>query len=161
MNTTARCVHCGYEYAQAQHNGSTHCAPPFAPVPHDFGHHARDLRQMDFKKFSAANRARCEHRDGFNMPLASWTMSDWMTAALGELGEAANVVKKLNRARDGIIGNSESPELLTVMLKDELADTFIYLDLMAQAAGFDLEDVVRDKFNRTSHKIGYVTDVKK
>jgi NTP pyrophosphatase (non-canonical NTP hydrolase) len=78
-----------------------------------------------------------------------------MTATTGELGEAANLVKKLNRVRDGIPGNAESPEQLHLQLADELADVAIYLDLMAQAAGFDLETIREAKFARTSRKIGY------
>lgn len=111
---------------------------------------------MDFKTFSQANRTRCEHPEGFAHKLQDWSLSDWFTATLGELGEAANIAKKLNRYRDGIKGNSESLEELRAKLADEVADTFIYLDLLAQAAGFDLEEAVRDKFNRTSRKIGYV-----
>ena len=115
-------------------------------------------KPFDLREFSKKNRIRCEHREGFNHPLEGWTLSDWMTATMGELGEAANVVKKLNRYRDGIKGNSESEAELRAALADELADTFIYLDLMTQAAGIDLVEAVRDKFNRTSRKIGYVGD---
>lgn len=111
---------------------------------------------MNFKEFSRKNRTRCEHKEGFDHKLSDWSLSDWFTATLGELGEAANVAKKLNRYRDGIKGNSESEVELRAHLADEIADTFIYLDLLAQAAGIDLEDAVRDKFNRTSRKIGYV-----
>lgn len=108
---------------------------------------------MTFAGFSCINRMRCESRDGFNHPLESWTTSDWMTAILGELGEAANVVKKLNRWRDGIPGNDHTPEQLQIMLQHEIADTFIYLDLLAQSLGVDLEDAVRTKFNITSGKL--------
>ena len=48
---------------------------------------------MDLKTFSKANRTRCEHPEGFNHPLATWTLSDWFTATMGELGEAANVAR--------------------------------------------------------------------
>jgi NTP pyrophosphatase (non-canonical NTP hydrolase) len=41
------------------------------------------------------------------------------------------------------------------MLADEIADAFIYLDLMAQSQGIVLQDAVLDKFQRTSAKIGY------
>lgn len=78
-----------------------------------------------------------------------------MTAVAGELGEAANVVKKLNRVRDGIPGNTETESQLRSALADEVADTFIYLDLLAQAAGFDLSSAIADKFQKTSAKIGY------
>lgn len=109
---------------------------------------------MTFSEFSETNRRRCEAPDGFNHALASWSLSDWMTAAMGEMGEAANVAKKLNRVRDGIPGNAETEEELRASLRDEVADAFIYLDLLAQSQGFRLEDAVRDKFNRTSLKIG-------
>lgn len=65
------------------------------------------------------------------------------------------MAKKLNRVRDGIPGNAETPEQLRAALADEIADTFIYLDLLAQSQGIDLETAVIDKFNRTSAKIGY------
>lgn len=67
----------------------------------------------------------------------------------------ASWAKKLNRVRDGIPGNAETPEQLRAALADEIADTFIYLDLLAQSQGIDLETAVIDKFNRTSAKIGY------
>jgi NTP pyrophosphatase (non-canonical NTP hydrolase) len=105
--------------------------------------------------FSTKNRLRCEAPNGFNQKLESWSLSDWMTATAGELGEAANIIKKLNRVRDGIPGNAETPEQLRTMLADELADIAIYLDLLAQAAGFDLETIRDEKFAKTSAKIGY------
>lgn len=118
-----------------------------------------DLRRTKPKefdmKFSERNRVRCESPSGFNHALSSWSLSDWMTATLGELGEAANIAKKLNRVRDGIPGNTESEDDLRSKLADEIADTFIYLDLMAQSAGLDLETIVEAKFKRTSEKIGY------
>lgn len=109
----------------------------------------------DMKHFSHVNRMRCESPAGFNHKLGDWSLSDWMTATLGELGEAANVAKKLNRVRDGIPGNAETPEELKAKLADELADTFIYLDLLCQSQGICLADAVMSKFHRTSQKIGY------
>lgn len=106
--------------------------------------------------FSERNRRRCEAPTGFNHPLSSWSLSDWMTALTGEVGEAANVIKKLNRYRDGIPGNTKSEEELRADLADELADAAIYLDLIAQAAGFDLNTIIEAKFDKTSAKIGYV-----
>jgi len=110
---------------------------------------------MNFRDFSVFNRRRCESANGFNHEIGSWSLSDWMTAVAGELGEAANVAKKLNRVRDGIPGNKETPDALKAALADEIADTFIYLDLLAQSQGIDLEEAVVAKFNRTSEKIGY------
>lgn len=109
---------------------------------------------MDLRAFSRVNRERCESPNGFNHALNSWSLSDWFTAIIGELGEAANVAKKLNRVRDGIPGNSESPEELRAKLARELADSFIYLDLLAQSAGIDLSAVVPSVFNAKSEQIG-------
>lgn len=110
---------------------------------------------MHFRDFSVLNRRRCESPKGFNHELSSWSLSDWITATTGELGEAANIAKKLNRVRDGIPGNSEAPEQLQSALADEIADTFIYLDLLAQSQGIDLQEAVLRKFQKTSAKIGY------
>ena len=110
---------------------------------------------MDMHDFSKENLDRCTSPEGFNHSLNSWSLSDWMTAVTGELGEAANVLKKLNRVRDGIPGNVETPEQLQAAFADKLADTYIYLDLLAQAADIDLPRVIRSKFDRTSAKIGY------
>lgn len=105
--------------------------------------------------FSRRNRERCESKNGFGHKLSDWSLSDWMIATLGELGEAANVVKKLNRCRDGIPGNTVPESELREMLAQELADAAIYLDLMAQAAGYDLETIRDKKFAATSERIGY------
>jgi NTP pyrophosphatase (non-canonical NTP hydrolase) len=78
-----------------------------------------------------------------------------MTALVGELGEAANVLKKLSRVRDGIPGNKETSIELRQKLAEEIADTYIYMDLFCQAVGIDLEEAVESKFKATSLKIGY------
>lgn len=106
--------------------------------------------------FSKRNRLRCEAPNGFNHKLSDWSLSDWITAVTGELGEAANIVKKLNRVRDNIPGNTETPKELRAKLAEELADVYVYLDLMFQAAEFDMMGCVERKFALTSQKIGYV-----
>lgn len=110
---------------------------------------------MNMQEFSKANLARCESPTGFNHKLESWSTSDWFTATMGELGEAANVAKKLNRVRDGITGNSETTEELKAKLGRELADTFIYLDLLSQSVGIDLAQAVAETFDAKSEKLGY------
>lgn len=114
---------------------------------------------LTFSEFSRVNRMRCESPTGFNHTLDSWSLSDWITATVGELGEAANIAKKLNRVRDGIPGNKETEAELRAALRDELADVFIYLDLTCASQGFSLEEAVRDKFNRTSRKLGCSIEV--
>lgn len=109
---------------------------------------------MQFSEFSAINRLRCESPQGFNHTLDSWSLSDWFTATVGEFGEAANIAKKLNRVRDGIPGNKQTPDQLRHALACEIADTFIYLDLLAQSQDIDLEAAVREAFNAKSREIG-------
>lgn len=112
---------------------------------------------MTFGEFSQANRERCESPYGFNHQLAAWSMSDWLTATAGELGEAANVIKKLNRYRDGVPGNKVSEDILRNQLRKELGDVFVYLDLMAQSLGFNIADAAVEVFNAKSAEIGYPT----
>ncbi len=107
-------------------------------------------------EFSIRNRNRCESPNGFNHRLSSWTGSDWFTAIMGELGEAANIQKKLNRVRDGITGNKETVKQLKAKLRSELADTYIYLDLLCQSHDIDLFDAVSETFDAKSKEIGYV-----
>lgn len=111
---------------------------------------------MDLDYFSEVNRRRCEAPDGFNHPLIGWTTSDWMTALVGEVGEAANIVKKLNRIRDGVPGNSPdlTQDSLVRELALELADIFTYLDLLAQSLGIHMPTAAIEKFNQVSLRIG-------
>lgn len=109
---------------------------------------------MHLNEFSAVNRRRCESPAGFNHAINSWSLSDWLTALLGELGEAANVAKKLNRMRDGIPGNKETEPELREQFARELADVFIYLDLLAQSEWIDLAAKVVEVFNAKSDQIG-------
>ncbi len=88
---------------------------------------------LDFNAFSRLNRERCESPRGFNHALTAWSSDDWMTAVIGEVGEAANLIKKLNRVRDGIPGNGYVlADDLKFRLGRELADVFIYADLLMQ-----------------------------
>lgn len=113
---------------------------------------------MTFAEFARMNRSRCESAKGFNQSLDSWSLSDWMLAVTGELGEAANYGKKLNRVRDGIPGNKENEAELRTAFRKEIADTFVYLDLLAQSQGFDLETAVMEKFAEVSERIGYTQE---
>ena len=68
----------------------------------------------------------------------------------GEVGEACNVIKKLERERHGWAGSRDIREHLV----EELADVIICADLVAMAAEIDLAAAIKDKFNTTSKKIG-------
>lgn len=109
---------------------------------------------LTFRAFSQLNRQRSESPSGFGHALNSWSLSDWMTATLGELGEAANIAKKLNRCRDGVRGNDKPEVDLRAALRTEFADIFCYLDMMVQSQGWTLEEIVPEKFNEASRRMG-------
>lgn len=71
----------------------------------------------------------------------------------GEVGEACNVIKKLERERLGVPGSRATKQ----QLADELADVIICVDLIAQAEGIDLDEALVAKFNATSEKVGLRT----
>jgi NTP pyrophosphatase (non-canonical NTP hydrolase) len=88
-----------------------------------------------------------------------WDPDDSITLAYrgnelaGEVGEACNVVKKLERERLGVRGSRATAQ----QLAEELADVVICVDLIAMHVGIDLADAVRRKFNATSEKYGLRT----
>jgi NTP pyrophosphatase (non-canonical NTP hydrolase) len=72
----------------------------------------------------------------------------------GEVGEACNVIKKLERERIGLAGSRATLQ----QLADELADVVICADLIAREVGIDLlGEAVPKKFNETSEKVGFDT----
>jgi NTP pyrophosphatase (non-canonical NTP hydrolase) len=90
---------------------------------------------------------------------AEWAAGHQLTLAYrgnelaGEVGEACNVIKKLERERLGIRGSRDTVEHLA----EELADVIICADLIAMDAGIDLQSAVAAKFNATSVKVGLET----
>lgn len=108
---------------------------------------------LTFQALRQANVTRCRrwHSGG----VRDWSLSDWACAMAGEAGEACNVVKKMNRERDGITGNNKPLDDLRRDLAAELADVVIYLDLLAAAEGIDLGAAVIEKFNAVSDRQGY------
>lgn len=70
----------------------------------------------------------------------------------GEVGEACNIIKKLERERMGIRGSRSTKEALA----EELADVIICADLIAMHEGIDLKKAVAVKFNKTSEANGLI-----
>lgn len=64
----------------------------------------------------------------------------------GEVGEACNIIKKLERERMGIRGSRATVE----QLAEELADVVICVDLIAMRYDIDLGYSIAHKFNKTS-----------
>ncbi len=68
----------------------------------------------------------------------------------GEAGEAQNAIKKLCRLRMGIVGGLDNLE----HIGEELADTIMSAQAIANDLGINLSDAIRAKFNKTSHEKG-------
>jgi len=111
------------------------------------------MTELTFKQFADINLLRCEQ--GFNHPLSAWSLSDWGVAMAGEAGEVCDVIKKLNRIRDGfeVANMGKSKEDLENQLCDEIGDVLAYLDLLAQKHGTSLEECVVNKFNKVSDRL--------
>jgi NTP pyrophosphatase (non-canonical NTP hydrolase) len=73
----------------------------------------------------------------------------------GEFGEVAEAIKKYLRAERGISGSTATLEDIA----DEMADSIIALDLLANQLGLDLGAAVARKFNMTSAKYGLKTRI--
>jgi NTP pyrophosphatase (non-canonical NTP hydrolase) len=101
---------------------------------------------MMYLRLRAANEARNDHWD----PNKVLTGSFKATELAGEVGEACNVVKKLERARLAIRGKRDTVKHLA----EELADVVICADLLALHYGIDLRAAIIDKFNATSFENG-------
>ena len=97
----------------------------------------------------SANIARQDEWDQDGQITASYRGNE----LAGEVGEACNVIKKLERERLGILGSRAT----VGELADELADVLICADLIAMHYGIDLEAAVARKFNATSEKVGLLT----
>lgn len=78
---------------------------------------------------------------------SDWTPADWVVAIVGELGEAANVMKKVRRADFTL--DEARPKLAR-----EFADVAIYLDILAFQLGIDLGAAIRTTWDAKSAEIG-------
>lgn len=81
-----------------------------------------------------------------------WSLGEWSNAVLGELGEAANIIKKLHR---GDFASEEERTAAVANLGKELADTLTYLSILAVRAGIDLTTATVDKWNEISRRVNY------
>jgi len=121
-------------------------------------HYQRTERPLSFDDLRAANRARLpEFRDrrgnlchvageSGEVDGTDWRLSQWSNAVCGELGEAANLIKKIERG-DYSLNEARRD------LGRELADVVTYLDILASVAGIDLGEATRLKFNEVSERV--------
>lgn len=77
---------------------------------------------------------------------ADWSLGEWCNAVLGELGEAANLIKKVKR------GDITLDEARPALAK-EYADVATYLDILAFQTGVDLGAATAAKWDEVSERI--------
>jgi NTP pyrophosphatase (non-canonical NTP hydrolase) len=88
--------------------------------------------------------------------IAQWSISQWAVAMAGEAGEVCNAVKKLNRIEEQVANLNEPGRRIEdraaaiAKIGDEIADTVIYLDLLAQRCGLNLGDLIPPRRRRSS-----------
>jgi NTP pyrophosphatase (non-canonical NTP hydrolase) len=87
------------------------------------------MSALSFADLRAANATR--HVRYWPNGIPVWGHDDWLIALGGEVGEALNVVKKVNRDRLKMAGNYDAMEVLVEKLGAELADVVIYDDILA------------------------------
>lgn len=96
------------------------------------------LRAANAERIGASRYRKCEE---------NWTPAHWMQATVGELGELANLLKKVDR------GDFSFDQVKGEVAK-ELADVQTYLDILALKLDVDLGRATIDKFNEVSERIG-------
>lgn len=117
-----------------------------------------DSGDLSFRELASANEKRVvQYRNGAGelvhgfLGVVTWSISDWTNALAGEVGEACNLSKKLMR---GDFDSGEAHDAAVKKLGHELADVVTYADLCAQRLGLSLGDLVREKFNIVSDRVG-------
>lgn len=101
---------------------------------------------LTFQQLREANVQRL-HNDKYTACEDTWTHAHWVQALLGEFGELANLLKKVDRGDFPITEVKEE-------IEHELADIQTYLDILAYKLGVDLGQATITKFNIVSIRVG-------
>lgn len=107
---------------------------------------------LTFKEFSEANARRAPgfvNRKGETF--APFTPLETCGAAAGELGELANLVKKVRRG-------DQTLDEARQKIADEVGDVVTYLTILCNKLDIDIGEACRSKFNEVSDRIG--SDIK-
>ncbi len=111
---------------------------------------------LTFNDLADANMARVplfKNALGFPAhPMADgsdWSLSDWLGAVVGEVGEYANVMKKVRRG-----DFADDPDVGQAKLAQELADIDIYLSILYRRHGIDREQAIIDTWNAKNKALG-------
>lgn len=112
------------------------------------------VNNLTFKTLREANLARLplftdrQGRRCHTEPDGSdWSPAEWLQATVGELGELANLLKKVKRGDMDL--STAMPEI-----RKEFADIVTYLDIWALQFQVDLGQAVTEKFNEVSDRVG-------
>jgi NTP pyrophosphatase (non-canonical NTP hydrolase) len=107
-------------------------------------------------------RAHVWHQDS-----TPWTVDMWLTAFVGELGEFANILKKINRLESNITSRPSEQDMADLLLaaEEEFADMTLYFFLLMYHFELKMDqhpNVYGDvklatirKFNKTSKEMGF------
>lgn len=111
------------------------------------------LSPLTFNQVTLANQERLpkiiKWYEDRGMPgSGNWKTADWIMALTGELGELANLLKKRARGQ----------EISDLDIAKEIADTFLYLDLLTSYLNLNIGQAIQMKFNEVSNK--YELDTK-
>lgn len=107
---------------------------------------------LTFARLREANLTRCPlFRNAKGVlchPRGIWSHEPdfWMTALVGEIGEAANILKKVERGDFTLDEKRED-------IGKELADAQTYLDILAARLDISLEDATIEKFDEVSRRV--------
>jgi NTP pyrophosphatase (non-canonical NTP hydrolase) len=111
------------------------------------------MTDLSFNMLRRANLARLpQFKNSKGEPAHStpdgsdWKLSAWSNAICGELGEAASIIKKIERG-------DMTLEDARPALAREFADIATYLDITAAQAGVDLGAATILKFNEVSKRV--------
>lgn len=100
-------------------------------------------KSLTFRRLRKTNVRRCN--TAFAHKLDNWSLAEWSNAMAGEAGETCNVTKKILRGDHPLDHYKKD-------LAKEIADVVVYADLLAAAAGINLEKAVIQKFNEVSDR---------
>lgn len=111
------------------------------------------MRRADTFNYTDLPTANAVRQKEYGENADKLSLSYFGNALAGEVGEACNVLKKLDREAMGLKGSRDTVDHLA----EELADVDIYLALLYAKLGIDRKAAVAKKFNSTSEKLGFQT----
>lgn len=88
---------------------------------------------------------------------SDWSLLEWSGAVAGEVGELANLCKKVRRGDVSLEDMMEDKgKMLSVreIIAREAVDAVCYLDIICIQVGVDMGEAVREKFNSVSDRSG-------